>query len=511
MENDVSRFENEVTPDMEEKAVSSPPAWGAWEWIFLFSALLAAGCYFFAHFPGLLERNGHLPGVGLTLTQWLFAGVSLFAARKKGKLRGKSAAGGWFLLVIALALGLCYSVFADDAMRLMNLPVVWTATALALFSLTGVNPLPALEGRGLRLGLRRFLPSFFTRWALPLKTLKNLPRPAKNEKLRGLGVGALLGLPVVLLAAALLSSADQMFSSLLTSGFQSLDRIDGSLLLRLLYTLAGGLCLFSFLSAGTGNPFAPEEPKERRASPVILSTVLAMLGLVYALFVYVQFRYLFFGSEEAIREIGYAEYARGGFFQLVLLAILTLLLILPCLSLGKNSAAVRLLCAFVAALTIVIDYSAFFRMRLYIQAYGLSVLRVATLWGMLMILCALAACLLKCAFPAARVCPALTVAALCTWTALNYGNVDRLIARYQVSAYNEGTLTDLDASYLVSLSPDVLPELERIEDGITRDRALEKARVTFSERFPRPYDWSLCWLKANSPQAETAYGLDTIR
>ena len=159
MENDVSRMENEATPELEVAAASSPPAWGAREWIFLFSALLAAGCYFFAHFPGILERNGHLPGVGLTLTQWLLAGVSLAAARKKGKLRGKSAAGGWLLLVIALALGLCYSVFADDAMRLMNLPVVWLTTALSLFSLTGLNPLSVLEGRGLRLGLRRFLPS----------------------------------------------------------------------------------------------------------------------------------------------------------------------------------------------------------------------------------------------------------------------------------------------------------------------------------------------------------------
>lgn len=508
MEHDVSRIKDEVTPDMEEKAVSSPPVWGASEWIFLLSALLAAGCYFFAHFPGILERNGHLPGLGLTLTQWLLAGVFLTSARKKHTLRGKSAAGGWFLLAVALALGLCFSLFGDDAMRLMNLPVVWTATALSLFSVTGINPLPALEGRGLRLGLRKFMPSFFIRWDLPLKALKKLPRPTKNEKLRGLGVGALLGLPVVLLAASLLASADQMFSSLLTSEFQSLDRIDGALLLRLLYTLTGGLCLFSFLSAGTGNPFAAGESRERRASPVILSTVLAMLSAVYALFVYVQFRYLFFGSEEAIREIGYAEYARSGFFQLVLLALLTLTLILPCLSLGKNSATVRLLCAFVAALTMVIDYSAFFRMRLYIQAYGLSVLRVVTLWGMLIILCALIACLLKCAFPGTRVCPALTALALCTWTALNYVNVDRLIARYQVSAYNQGVLTELDASYLVSLSPDVLPELEGIEDGISRGRALEKARVVFSERFPRLYDWSLCWLKTNSPQAESASGPD---
>ncbi len=511
MENDLLHIEENPIPELaEEEAASSPPAWGAWEWVYLLSALLAAECYFFAHFPWFFTARGHLPGIGLTLSQWLLVVVSLSAARKKGMVCGKSAKGGWFLLMIALALGICFAVFADDGMRMMNLPVVWLTTALALFSLTGTNPLSALEGRGLRLGMRRFLPSFFTRWFLPLKALKNLPRPEKNEKLRGLGAGFLLGLPVVILAAALLSSADQVFSSLLSSGFHSLERIDGSGLLRLLYTLAGSLCLFSFLAGMTEKPFTPGEPKERRASPVIVSTVLAMLASVYALFVYVQFRFLFFGSAEAIRKIGYAEYARSGFFQLVLLAVLTLLLILPSLSLGKNSAAVRLLCGFVVVLTIVIDFSAFFRMRLYIQAFGLSVLRVVTLWGMLMILCILAACLLKCAFPSARVCPALAALVLCTWTALNYANVDRVITRYQVNAYNQGTLKDLDISYLASLSPDVLPELERIEDGTMRGHTLEIACETLSRRSPHPYDWSLCWLKMNSPQAENARGLDSM-
>ncbi len=509
MENDLLHIEENAIPTLtEEEAAASPPAWGAREWVFLISALLAAGCYFFAHFPWFFTEHGHLPGVGLTLTQWLLAGVSLVSARKKGVLCGKSAGGGWFLLAIALALGICFSVFANDTMRLMNLAVVWLTTASALFSLTGVNSLPVLEGRGVRLSLGRFLPSFFTRWFLPLKALKNLSKPEKNEKFRALCVGLLLGLPVVILAAALLASADQVFSSLLTSGFNSLDRIDGSGLLRLLYTVAGGLCLFSFLSGMTGKPFTQGKPADHRVSPVILSTVLAMLTAVYALFVYVQFRYLFFGSAETIRKIGYAEYARTGFFQLVLLAVLTLILILPSLSLGKNSAAVRLLCGFIAVLTIVIDFSAFFRMRLYIQAFGLSVLRVVTLWGMLMILCILAACLLKCASPGIRICPALTALILCTWTALNYADVDRLIARYHVSAYNQGTLKDLDASYLASLSPDVLPELERIEDDTMRSHALETAWKTLSRRSPHPYDWSLSWVKTNRPQAEkTTSGL----
>ena len=504
MEIDGTNTQAREIEQAESEALPSPPAWGAWEWIFLFSGLLAAGCYFFAHFPHLFTENGHFPGIGLTLTQWLLTAVFLAAAKKRHRLRGKSAVGGWFLLAAALALGACFTLFASDALRLMNLPVAGLSTVLALFSLTGANPLPALTGRGLRLGLRRFLPALFARWLLPLKALKNLQRPGSREGLRGLGAGLLLGLPAVILAASLLASADRVFGSWIQLGFLSLDRLDASALPRLLFTLMGGLCLFSLLSGAVGTPFIPGEPKEHRASPVTLSTVLAMLAAVYALFVYIQFRYLFFGSAEAVREIGYAEYARSGFFQLVLLAVLTLTLILPCLSLGRESGAVRLLCAFVAALTMVIDFSAFFRMRLYIQAYGLSVLRAATLWGMLMILCALTACMVKCVSPGVQVCPALTVLALCTWTALNLCNVDRLIARYQVNGYNQGSLASLDVSYLASLSPDVMPELERVQDETARLEAVDKARRILSRRFPVPYDWSLSWLNFDRAPMEKA-------
>lgn len=489
-------------PDSEEReAASSPPAWGVWEWIFLLSALLAAGCYFFAHFPHIFNENGHLPGIGMTLTQGLLVSVFLIAAKKKGRLRGKDAAGGWFLLLIALALGLCYALFADDALRLMNLPVTALATALALFSLAGANPLPPLSGKGLRLGLRHFLPCFFLRWTLPFHALKRLPRMEKNGRAQGLIVGLLLALPAVMIAAALLSSADAVFNSLLRSGFQSLDQLDGAAFMRLLYTLAGGLCLFSFLSAALEIAFQPKEAAERRVSPMILLPVLAMLSALYALFVYIQFRCLFFCGLETALEVGYAEYARSGFFQLVLLSVLTLTLILPCLKWGGNSRAVRVLCALLAALTGVIDYSAFFRMRLYIQAYGLSVLRVVTLWGMGMILYALIACLIKCLRPDTRVCPCLTALALCTWTLLQYGNVDRMIARYQVNAVNAGALQMLDVSYLASLSPDVLPELERISEEAARAEALSAAQKTLARRFPHAYDWSASWLHLDTRNA----------
>ena len=75
---------------------------------------------------------------------------------------------------------------------------------------------------------------------------------------------------------------------------------------------------------------------------------------------------------------------------------------------------------------------------MYIEAYGLSVLRVVTLWGMGMILAAFLAALIKCAKPSIRVCAFLTALTLGTWLLLNAANVDKIIADYHVAALNRG-------------------------------------------------------------------------
>lgn len=470
------------------------PAWSRWDGCFLGAALLAAGCYFFAHFPYIFQKNGHLPGIGLTLTQWLLMGTALLAAGKKGRLQWKGNPGGIFLLAIALGQGLLSALTGNDSLRLLNQPVTYLTTTLALLSLTQINPLPALSGAGLRLGLRRFVPGFFAHCLLPFRALKALRSSGSKGTWSALGAGIVLGAPVVVIALLLLSSADQMFGSLLEAGARQLNGLDGSFFVRLLYTLIGALFLFSFLRSTAAPPCTPRERKEYSFPAASLITVLSMLAAVYAVFAYIQFRYLFFGAQEIIAREGFAEYARSGFFQLVLLAVLTLLLILPCLALGKSSRGVRALCAVVAALTVVIDVSAFLRMRLYIEAYGLSILRLITLWGMLMILLALLGCMVKCVYPHRPICPALAAVALSTWLLMNLGSMDRMVARYQISAFNEGTLSQLDVGYLSSLSPDVLPELQKIQDPVFRQQATDQARQALQNRFPCAYDWSFTWL-----------------
>ena len=218
---------------------------------------------------------------------------------------------------------------------------------------------------------------------------------------------------------------------------------------------------------------------------------------------------MFSGSDAVQAQGGYAEYARSGFFQLVMVSCITLGILLPALALCKESRAVRILGGMVAALTVVIDVSAFFRMRLYIQAYGLTLLRVLTLWGMGAILVALVLTMVKCIRSKVSICPLLTAALLLSWIGMNYINVDVRIAEYNVAAWEEGRSEKLDVLYLANLSPDVLPVLERIDDESTRTQAVEEALAVLRCRQPLAYDWSLSWRHMPDTDAQTLENAST--
>lgn len=468
-------------------------SWRNAEWCILAAAVLAAGLYFFAHFRYIFTVRHHIPGIGITLSHCVLTLAFLFAAHAKKRLEIKRNYGGVFMLAASALISCCYGIFANDSLRLMNFPVLLLTTLCAMFSLTGVDPFPALSARGLTLCLKHVIPSCFRHFLLPPRAVKYAATGKNRQFFRHILIGLLTGLPIILLALFLLSSADAVFDSVVLKSLRSVGHLDFGFVLRALLTVFVSLCLFSLIYSSVDKPFEVTERKSLKVESVTLVTVLLMLGTVYAVFAYIQFSYLFFGAQSKIQSSGYAEYARSGFFQLVALAVLTLCLIIPFLSLCRGSKTVRALCSVISALTGVIDYSAFFRMRLYIQAYGMSILRLITLWGMLMILCALIACIVKCCKPDVRICPVLTAIALCTWIALNISNVDRVVTAYQVRAYNNGEITQLDIPYFASLSPDVLPELAQISDETVRKNAVGSVSKDLSSRYPVWYDWSLSW------------------
>ena len=123
-----------------------------------------------------------------------------------------------------------------------------------------------------------------------------------------------------------------------------------------------------------------------------------LLDALFAVFVLVQLTVLFGGAGHVLRTAGltYAQYARGGFWQLLAVTALTLLVIaIAARRAPKATRAdrllVRVLLGTLAALSLVIVASALYRMQVYADAYGATRLRLVVstveLWlGLLFVL-----------------------------------------------------------------------------------------------------------------------------
>jgi hypothetical protein len=132
--------------------------------------------------------------------------------------------------------------------------------------------------------------------------------------------------------------------------------------------------------AWTAAPALAERPPLRLGSTEA-ATVLVIVDLLFAVFVGLQLAYLFGGNDtRALAGMTYAEYARRGFFELVLVAILAGMLVVTLdLSVAKRS-RVQLGGALVLlGLTAVVLVSALVRLRLYQSMYGWTELRFVVL------------------------------------------------------------------------------------------------------------------------------------
>jgi hypothetical protein len=288
----------------------------------------------------------------------------------------------------------------------------------------------------------------------------------RSEKTAAVARGLAIGAPLLLLFGGLFVAADAVFRHLLSSALPS---VSSSAVVRLLVVLvwawlAGGL-LRDLMAAREesrlvrADAFAARNASLRTGA-VEINVALAVLNILFLAFVLVRFRYLFGGQGlvESRAHLTYAEYARHGFFELVAVAALTLPLLLLGDWLLRDEAngrrAFRWLAAGLLALLGVVIASALQRMRLYVQQYGLTELRLyaggVIVW--LAVICAWFAVTVLRGRRHAFAVGAL-VAGFAATLALNVLNPDALIARTNV------TRPVVDVGYLAGLSDDAVPTL----------------------------------------------------
>ena len=286
--------------------------------------------------------------------------------------------------------------------------------------------------------------------------------------------GLLLAIPFLIVFGALFTSADRVFASLVTDVVDlDYEEIAGHLFLSIVLTWLACGYLTGFLT-GTRPVRLPDVFGARpRVGIVEIGIALALVDLLFVLFVSVQFRYLFGGSGlvEVTPGLTYAEYVREGFEQLALACALVLPSLLAADWLlrprhRRDVLVFRVLGGLLLLLLVVIIASALQRVRAYQAAYGLTDSRFygAAFLGWLTFLTVwFAATVLRgrrerFAFPA-------LVSGFVFVALLLAVNPDGWIARTNlaragnVPADTAGSGEGVDARYLASLSADAVPTL----------------------------------------------------
>jgi len=337
--------------------------------------ILAAGVVLGVLGDGLLRA---MPwGLNVTLCAVALTAAATLLVRRHGVTPGPDAP--WLALTVVL-LGAAF--MRRDAAGLAQFDVIAMVIALALGAaslqgarLTGRRPLEYVRDGIMAAG--GTIAGSFMLVAQDIDW-RELPQEGRLRHVRAVGLGVLLAAPLLVVFGALFASADSVFSNVLQNVFAfDLNTVASHMLLIGVWgALTAGYLRWSFVA----RPDALPAPRAASATGIVpVATALGLINLMFLLFVVVQLRYFFGGATliEGTTGLTYAEYARQGFFQLLAASGLVLPVLMGADYLVRGESAAHLtnfrrLAGLLLVLLAVVMASALQRMRLYVDAFGLS-------------------------------------------------------------------------------------------------------------------------------------------
>ncbi|TDU75566.1 DUF4173 domain-containing protein [Streptomyces sp. KS 21] len=369
-------------------------------------------------------------------------------------------------LTLVWAIG-CVALLAVPALRDAGWPsalALFAAVLLGALALHGSRTWPGVLLSPLGLVDATVLG---VRWAW--KGLRSRGSGVDRSRWLPVAKAALVALVLLVLFGALFASADAAFADLLNG--LTPDVSIGDSPVRLLLFLIGALLALAAARAAAAPSrwdrirVAPGKPRSR----VEWALPLVVLNLLFAGFNAVQLAVLFGGYDKVLESTGltYAEYARQGFWQLLWATLLTLAVIALALRWAPRAGAgdrrfVHVVLGTLCALTLVVVASALRRMDLYVDAYGLTRLRVSVaameLWLGLVIVLIMAAGV----FGASRLPRAVAGSAAVAVLAFGLLSPDGMVAERNVARFEQDGKIDL--AYFQSLSADAAPALDRLPE-----------------------------------------------
>jgi hypothetical protein len=390
----------------------------------------------------------------------------------------------WLLTAAATAFGVWLTVRAS--------PWLLWPDAAAAFALLCFAASIAVRGSLLDIGIAEAAARSINAALHAVAGSVFLARPIIRTRTRFAAVapvarGLLIAIPIAAVLVGLLASADPIFAS-----FLRINLDFGRLALDVVYIVIGSLVLAGLLRLASAQPIDRVDGPVWRLGTTEALVVLAVLDTIFGAFAIAQAIGASDGSD-ALRAAGvtYADYARSGFFQLLWVAGITLVVLVGCSRItGFTDRTGRMAFVVLAetaiALTLLIVLVASTRLSLYESAYGFTMLRLYShiFAGGIAVVFLLLAADVAGLWPRRRwFVGATAITTLGLLMALNFANPEAVVVGLNTD--RAITTDNVDAQYLSQLSSDAAPALLAAPSQV--DASLQQDLKAVACAGPRTY------------------------
>jgi len=508
-----NELQNQTPPTKDTKL-------SGYAWISFILSILLGGAYIYL-FCWIEPGISYLIYYFLML---LFIIIPVFIVEKQEAVNKFSVSGFILILISFLPLIFLYRLNTGWlAFAFVTLPIIFGVSFSALFSDKTYNNFGIFSFLSLPVIL------FISWFGDTFKYLKNFSfRGIKNPKVRSYIArsfkGIIVAIPFLFIIIILLSSADQMFSKLLSDFFQNsfgswFKDFDSTVSTLAKLFIGGCISVYSMVylfslwnKESVLHTFLRKNgdrninEAKKNWDVVVTAVFMGLLNLVFILFVIVQVKYMFGGEANVIgsgANFSYAEYARRGFTELLIVSALVYAIVLV-MNLKVYAANLFQKLVFRGNFTImvfcalVINYSSFSRLLLYESVYGFTNLRVMVDFAIVIItalyLCLLISSLLKSPWKFINASTAIIgVLAYCAFVSVP---TDSIVAKLNYNRYKENG--KIDISYLTTLSDEAIPVLVEIVRDETIDENVNfMLKADLEKRYERIKDSRVGWQSYN--------------
>ena len=390
----------------------------------------------------------------------------------------------WLFVIPILLLTITFFIHSNQVLRILNYLIVPILIIMFSILVTGVNKSNWSDIRFVGdIAKRIFVPFGFIH--KPFLTLSRMnisgSKEGKSRVLLKVFLGILISVPILAIIIWLLSSADIVFKDLFLN--IPVSKIIKHFLVIIIVSVYATCFLWALIKA-----FGEREQRTYSKikwklffDPVILLTILILINVIYAIFSIIQFAYLFGGSSFVLpSSYTYAEYARRGFFELVIVSIINFGILLFGITFVKKDnkrifVAIRVLLTLLVIFTLILLISAFYRMLVYEQAYGFTYLRIFVQTFMIMLFFLFIVNIIyiwQLKFPIIK---SYFIISLVIYIIMNFANVDIIIAKNNINRYFDSGQIDVD--YLKGLSYDAIPEMQRLLISVENSPDPEEKKI----------------------------------